>query len=377
MRNIFLRWITPVPIISNGIINILNGINDMNTESNQIPASIYKSINRRRIIVLTAAVIAAALSLLTDLCVGSSGMDMSTILKTLAAGPKGDTVNTLIIWSIRLPMTLTCVFVGASLALAGLQVQTITNNPLSSPYTLGISAGASFGAAISITLGFTIASVQWIGTAFLAFLFAIGVSMAIFSLGRLKGLTTNTLILTGIIMNFFFTALQQYLQYTASAEVAQIISNWSFGNLSRASWVSVWVSAVILTVSFLLLASVSWKLTALTAGEERARSLGINVERLRVQTFLLCAFLIAGAVGFIGTVAFVGLVAPHCARLLVGEDQRFLSPVTAVFGSLIMLIASTAAKLMSHGSMLPVGIITSIVGVPFLFLLLMKEGPGR
>ena len=178
-------------------------------------------------------------------------------------------------------------------------------------------------------------------------------------------------------MNFFFTALQQYLQYTASAEVAQIISNWSFGNLSRASWVSVWVSAVILTVSFLLLASVSWKLTALTAGEERARSLGINVERLRVQTFLLCAFLIAGAVGFIGTVAFVGLVAPHCARLLVGEDQRFLSPVTAVFGSLIMLIASTAAKLMSHGSMLPVGIITSIVGVPFLFLLLMKEGPGR
>lgn len=342
-----------------------------------IPVSIYKSINRRRVIVLAAAVIAAVLALFTDLCVGSSGMDLNTILRTLISGPNGDSVSTLIIWSIRLPMTLTCVFVGASLALAGLQVQTITNNPLSSPYTLGISAGASFGAAISITLGFTIAGVQWIGTASLAFLFAIGVSAAVFSLGKQKGLSTNTLILTGIIMNFFFTALQQYLQYTASAEVAQIIANWSFGNLSRASWVSVWVSAAIFIICFLILASSSWKLTALTAGEERARSLGINVEQLRVQTFILCAFLIAGAVGFIGTVAFVGLVAPHCARLLVGEDQRFLGPVTTVFGSLIMLTASTVAKLMSQGSMLPVGIITSIVGVPFLFLLLMKEGQSR
>lgn len=349
----------------------------MRTKSDNLPASIYRSINRRRVIVLTAAAVAAVLALLTDLCVGSSGMDIPTILAALAAGPDGDTVNTLIVWSIRLPMTLTCVFVGASLALAGLEVQTITNNPLSSPYTLGISAGASFGAAISITLGFTIAGMQWIGTAFLAFLFAVGVSMAIFFLGKLRGLNTTTLILTGIIMNFFFTALQQYLQYTASAEVAQIISNWSFGNLSRASWVSVWVSAVIFLIAFVFFASVSWKLTALTAGEERAGSLGIHVERLRMQTFLMCAFLIAGAVGFIGTVAFVGLVAPHCARLLVGEDQRFLNPVTAVFGSLIMLIASTLAKLMSHGSMLPVGIITSIVGVPFLFLLLMKEGQMR
>lgn len=349
----------------------------MNTTSSSIPASIYKSINRRRVLVLTAAVIAAAAAFLTDLCVGSSGMDILTILRTLAAGPHSDTVNTLIIWSIRLPMTLTCVFTGASLGLAGLQVQTITNNPLSSPYTLGISAGASFGAAISITLGFTIAGAQWIGTAFLAFLFAIGVSTAIFSLGRLKGLSTNTLILTGIIMNFFFTALQQYLQYTASAEIAQIISNWSFGNLSRASWISVWVSAVILVIALLLLSRASWKLTALAAGEERARSLGIQVERLRAETFLLCALLIAGAVGFIGTVAFVGLVAPHCARLLIGEDQRFLIPVSTVFGSLIMLAASTVAKLMSQGSMLPVGIITSIIGVPFLFLLLMKEGERR
>ncbi len=342
-----------------------------------IPVSIYKSMNRRRVIVLSASLAAVAAAFLVDLCVGSSGMSVSEIVRTLMAGPGGASVNSLIIWSIRLPMTLTCVFVGASLALAGPQVQTITNNPLSSPYTLGISAGASFGAAISITMGFTVAGVQWIGTAFLAFLFAIGVSMAIFFLGKIKGLSTSSLILTGIIMNFFFTALQQYLQYTASAEVAQIISNWSFGNLSRASWASVWVSAVIFVVCFFMLTGFSWRLTALTAGEERAKSLGIHVERLKISVFVICAFLIAGAVGFIGTVAFVGLVAPHCARMMVGEDQRYLIPVTTVLGSLVMLVAATTAKLMSQGSMLPVGIITSIVGVPFLFILLMREGNGR
>ncbi|GFI61394.1 hemin transport system permease protein HmuU [Clostridiales bacterium] len=338
------------------------------------PELLYKNINSKRVLVLSISLIATICAFLADLCTGSSGMDIFMVLQTLFLGPNGDTVNTLIIWSIRLPMTLTCIFVGASLALAGLQVQTITNNPLASPYTLGISAGASFGAAVSIALGLTIAGVQWIGTAFLAFLFAIGVSLAIFFLGRAKGLNTGTLILIGIIMNFFFTALQQYLQYTSSAEVAQIISNWSFGNLSRSSWASVWSGAVISISGFVIINNLSWKLTALTAGEERAKSLGIDVERLRITTFVICAVLIAGAVGFIGTVAFVGLVAPHCARMLVGEDQRFLTPVTTIFGSLIMLMASIVAKMLSNGSMLPVGIITSIVGVPFLFILLMREG---
>ncbi len=355
------------------IISVLERLLDMENSPNLL----YKNINRKRGIVFAVSIFISIAAFLADICIGSSGMSITDIIETLLAGPNGETVNTLIVWSIRLPMTLTCVFVGSSLALSGLQVQTITNNPLASPYTLGISAGASFGAAISITFGFTIAGVQWIGTAILAFLFAIAVSMTIFFIGKYRGLNTNTLILTGIIMNFFFTALQQYLQYSASAEVAQIIQNWSFGNLSRASWASVWVSAGILIIGFIILTKFTWKLTAITAGEERAKSLGINVERLRIYTFVICAFLIAGAVGFIGTVAFVGLVAPHCARLLVGEDQRFLIPVTTVLGSLIMLVAASTAKLMSNGSMLPVGIITSIVGVPFLFVLLMREGKGK
>ena len=335
--------------------------------------SIYQSINRRRRGILLLAVAATVFACLLDLGTGSSGLTFGEILPLLWKGPSAGGSQGAIVWRIRLPMTLTCVFVGGSLGLSGLQVQTITGNPLASPYTLGITAGASFGAAIAITVGFTLFGLQWAGTAALAFLFALGVSLAIYALGKRRGLSTSTLVLTGIVMNFFFSALKEFLQYRASAEIAQIIANWSFGSLGRSTWASASVAAGILAASFLLLLGKSWQLTALTAGEERARSLGIPVDRLRLQVFVISACLIAGAVGFIGTVAFVGLVAPHCARMLAGEDQRYLMPLSTVLGSFLLLLSSTVAKWISTGAMMPVGILTSIVGVPFLFVLLLRE----
>ncbi len=336
--------------------------------------NLYRQLNGRRLLTGTVLFALMLALMVVDLGMGSSGMGFGDVLAALMAGPEGRTPHTAILWFIRLPMTLTCVFVGGSLSLAGLQIQTITNNALASPYTLGITAGASFGAAVSITLGLSVAGHLWVGTALFALLFALAVSLLIFHLGRMKGMTPNTLILSGIIMNFFFQALQQYLQYRASPEIAQVISGWTFGNLQRSSWVSVAVSGGLLAAGAALLSGWSWRLTVLTTGEERARSLGIPVERLRLHVFLICSFLIAGAVGFIGTVAFVGLVAPHCAKLMLGEDQRYLLPCATILGALLLLASSIASKMLSGGSMLPVGIITSIVGVPFLFVLLMKKG---
>ena len=182
--------------------------------------SIYQSINRRRRGILLLAVAATVFACLLDLGTGSSGLTFGEILPLLWKGPSAGGSQGAIVWRIRLPMTLTCVFVGGSLGLSGLQVQTITGNPLASPYTLGITAGASFGAAIAITVGFTLFGLQWAGTAALAFLFALGVSLAIYALGKRRGLSTSTLVLTGIVMNFFFSALKEFLQYRASAEIA-------------------------------------------------------------------------------------------------------------------------------------------------------------
>lgn len=332
---------------------------------------------RRRIFVRLAllAVLASAMTVLfaADLASGGSDMTLASAVNGLLAGPGSNDIESTIIWSIRLPMTLTALFVGTALAVAGLEIQNITGNALASPSTLGIASAASFGAAAAITTGFTLFGHLWAGTALAAFVFALVVSAAVWYLAGLRGMSPTTLILAGIVMNFFFMALQQLLQYRAGPEVAQLISGWTFGNLERSSWTSTLVAATATALGVLFLAPRSWAMTAITIGEERAKSLGIAVARLRVQVFFVSALLVACAVGFIGTVSFVGLVAPHCAKLLLGEDQRFVLPATILTGGSLMLASSVAAKALSSGAMLPVGIVTSIVGVPFLIALLVRN----
>ncbi|WP_302817450.1 FecCD family ABC transporter permease [Parasutterella excrementihominis] len=331
--------------------------------------------NRIRKKVLSTMLVGLLLSVLVflDIQVGSSSIAFKDLVDAVLKGPAGGSSASFIVWEIRLPMTFTCLFVGASLSLAGLLIQTITNNPLASPYTLGVTAGASFGAAIAITTGFALFGQIWLGVSLAALVMALTVSAFIFYLGSKRSLTATTLILVGVIMNFFFQALQQYLQYRASPEIAQIISGWTFGNLQRSSWISAGVSSTCWTIVLLISFCYSWKLTALSDGTERARGLGINTDQLRMFVFTVSSVLVASAVAFIGTVAFVGLISPHCAKLLLGDDQRFLIIGSSMVGSALMLAASIISKLMSEGATLPVGIVTSIVGVPFLFFLLLRS----
>lgn len=334
---------------------------------------LYRVINLKKQIILLVSCLAVILMGITDLLVGSSNLTFQGVVRTLIEGPLNSGNHSIIVWSIRLPMTVTSIGVGSCLALAGLQIQTITNNFLASPYTLGISSGASFGASIAIISGFSLLGYQWLGTTGLALVVAMLATFLIFLFGRFKGLSSHTLVLMGIVMNFFFTALQQLIQHIANPEIATIISSWTFGNLSRANWLSALITIFLALVILTLFLKYSWQLTTFTVGEEKAISLGIPVQKFKFVIFLLSSLLVAGGVSFIGTVGFVGLVAPHCARLLVGEDQRYLIPLTTSFGGLMMLIASVVSKMISPGSMIPVGIITSLVGVPFLFILLLKE----
>ena len=327
--------------------------------------------------ILCAAALLLLIAVGLDLAVGSSAMPLSDLESALFSGPDASDINATIVWSLRLPMTLTALFVGTALAMAGLQIQNITQNALASPSTLGITSAASFGAALAISLGLSVLGQFWIATATTALLFALFVSFAIYFLSARRGMTPETVILAGIVVNFFFLALQQVLIYRSSPEVAQIINGWTFGNLERASWLAVGLNAVMTLLIAVFLLKRSWAITALTLGEERALSLGIPVKHLRVETFFLSALLIAGAVAFIGTVSFVGLVAPHIAKMLLGEDQRFLLPGTLLSGALLMVLSSLFAKLISAGAIIPVGIITSLVGVPFLLALLVRYSSGR
>ena len=284
----------------------------------------YRERQRSRLVVTALIAAAVILLLALDLATGSSGIPLEALLASLAAGPSADNPQALILWELRLPMSVTALFVGASLSLAGLSIQTITANALASPSTLGITSGASFGAALAITSGFTLAGELW-------------------------------------------------TIYLASPETAQLINGWTFGNLERAGWLSAAAAGGALLAGVLLLAPAAWQLTTLSVGEERAKSLGVPVAKLRILVFAVSSILVAAAVSFIGTIAFVGLVAPHCAKLLLGDDQRWLIPGSILAGGFIMLLSSLIAKWLSAGAMLPIGIVTSIAGVPFLLVLLLKS----
>lgn len=324
-----------------------------------------------RLAVTAAAGLAALALFLADVAAGTSGLPFAEALRALFSGD--DSPAAFIVREIRVPTALTALFVGAALALSGLFIQTITANPLASPTTLGITSGASFGAALAITFGWTVAGELWLGTMTAAFTAALLISAAILQLAHHRSMSPAALILAGIVMNFFFMALEQLLVYLASPETAQLINGWTFGNLERAGKLSAAAPAAAIAAALVLMAPVVWQLTALSMGEERARSLGVPVAKLRLAAFAAASLLIAAAVSFIGTIAFVGLVAPHIAKILLGDDQRFLIPAAAFTGGALLSASSLIAKALSSGSLLPVGIVTSLVGVPFLFLLLLKN----
>ncbi len=335
---------------------------------------IYRKINKQRKWVIVIAVIAIFFSLLIDLFIGTVGMQIDKVIMVLLQGPGIKSIENSIIWDIRLPMTLICVTVGASLGLAGVQVQTILSNPLASPYTLGVSSAAGFGAAIAFITGFPFKYMSWINAPLLAFLMTIISTFAIYSLGKIKGLKTYAMVLFGIVIHFFFQALLSLVQFCATPEVSNQIIYWVFGSLIKATWIAVGVSAVIFIVCAALLMKYSWQLTALSMGEERAQSLGINTDRLRLYVFLLSSLLTAGAVAFVGTIGFVGLVSPHFARFFSGEDQRYLAPLSCLIGVLLIIGASIISKIVIPGIIIPIGIVTSLVGVPVLVFLIVKKG---
>ncbi len=312
------------------------------------------------------------LATLTDILIGPAFLNVFEVLRALI-NPTGasDPMVVTIVHAIRLPMTLMALIVGASLGIAGVQMQTILGNPLASPYTLGFSAAAGFGAAITILFGLQLPLVPQMTVPVAAFAAASLACLMVYGLAHIRGVTAEVMVLAGIATLFLFQSLQSLVQYLAAPEVLQEIVFWLFGSMLKATWFSVWVSGSILLLSLAMLIPNMWQLTALRLGDERAASLGVNVPRLRRRVFFIVSLLTAGAVAFVGTIGFVGLVAPHLARMLVGEDQRILIPASAVFGGLLMVGASIASKLLSPGAVVPVGIVTALVGVPFLFALIL------
>lgn len=334
----------------------------------------YRRVLRRRYGLLAVIVVTILGSLVLDFVLGPSGLSLNQLATTLIAPDSASAGVRVIVWEIRLPYALMAILVGMALGLAGAEMQTILNNPLASPFTLGVSSAAAFGAALAIILGIGLPGIdaQWFISAN-AFVFALLAALMLDAITRWTRVATGGVVLFGIALVFTFNALVSMLQFVASEDTLQGLVFWTMGSLARASWDKLAVLSVALLVIVPLSMAAAWKLTALRLGEERAMSFGIDVKRLRLATLLRISILSALSVAFVGPIGFIGLVAPHIARLLFGEDHRFYLPGSILIGALVLSLASVASKNIIPGIIIPVGIVTSLVGVPFFLSIILRH----
>lgn len=339
----------------------------------------YRAKISHRVLLLQLLVILSACAVLLDLITGPAGLPLSDVVIAIFRPHHSDSITQQIVWDIRLPTALMALLIGGGLALAGAEMQTILANPLAEPFTLGVSASAALGASLGIVLGIGLPGVptEWAIPAN-AFVFALISLMLLQVLARLHGGGAAVLVLFGIAIGLFAGTALSVLQFIASPDTLQQIVFWSMGSLARADWSVLAILSVALAVTAPFSFAASWKLTALRLGEDRASSFGVNVPRLRFFALVRISLLAAAAVSFAGIIGFVGLVGPHIARMLVGDDHRFFLPASALIGAVVMSLASIASKAIVPGVLLPIGLVTSLVGLPiFVLLIVRSRGGGR
>ncbi|MFP3515628.1 iron ABC transporter permease [Pseudomonas sp. SIMBA_077] len=335
----------------------------------------YRRLLARRVSLLVAISIALLAAVLLDVSTGASGMSLGALIDGLLHPQNLAVTDRVIIWNVRLPYALMAVLVGAALSLAGAEMQAILNNPLASPFTLGVSSAAALGASLIIVFPLSSALLSRDSlVALSAFVFACGSMFLLHGMSRLRGAGVETLVLFGIALVFSCNALVALLQLLATEDVLQQLVFWSLGSVARANWDKLSILAIVMALIMPFSLQASSRMTLLRMGEDRAQSFGVDVRRLRFFSLLRISLLSATAVAFVGTIGFIGLVGPHIARILIGEDQRFLFPASALVGALLLSLSSVVSKIIMPGVIVPVGIVTALVGVPIFVALVFKRG---
>lgn len=276
-----------------------------------------------------------------------------------------------VVWEIRLPRIAGDIIVGLGLGICGCVMQAVLKNPLASPFTLGISAGAQFGVSVAAIFGITILG----GPYFLvgnAFVFALLCSAVIIALSGLKGATSEMLILAGIAVNYLFQALNQIFSFVANEDQQLLMSMWGMGGLSDLNWNSILFLGVITMICVPLLYMKAWDLNLMTVGDESAKSMGVDAGHTRIFIMVVSSFYVAVMVAFIGMIGFIGLVAPHMGRMILGSDHRYLIPAAGGLGAIILLVADAVSLNLLSPIVIPTSVTMSIIGVPFFLYLILR-----
>jgi iron complex transport system permease protein len=350
---------------------------------------VYRGVIRKRIQLFFLILGLLAFLMVYAIAVGSYDLSVASLIRAVLGRADGP-IET-VVWNIRLPRIMAAILSGWGLGLAGVTFQSLLKNPLASPSTLGISQGAAFGASLAIVVfgagGMQAGALRTQGASPLnifslytvtlfAFAGAVAATLIILALARIKKMSPEAIILAGVALSSLFVSGTILIQYFASeVEIAAVVF-WTFGDVARSTWREIGllgIAALAITLYFVLH---RWDLNALLAGEETAKSLGVEVEKIRVLGMLIATVLAALVTCFHGVIAFLGLLAPHIGRRLIGPDHRLLIPYSCLLGALLLLLADTVGRVVVGSGTLPVGVLTSFMGAP-LFLYLIWKGYHR
>jgi iron complex transport system permease protein len=269
---------------------------------------------------------------------------------------------------IRLPRLLLALFAGAALAVSGASLQALFRNPLVFEFSLGISYGAAFGAALSLVfLGAKVPAQA------AAFVFAVVAVLAVLFVAGRRASQVVTILLSGIIVSALFQALLSLVEFFANPYALQALIFWLMGSLGQATWTDLAISLPVIGVGVAALIGLRWRLNVLSLGEDEARTLGVDVRREKVLVIILAALTTAAATAVTGVISWIGLIVPHLVRMAVGPDNRKVIPLSAAFGASLLLLADDLARGV-FAFEVPIGILTSVVGIPFFIVLLKRSG---
>lgn len=342
------------------------------------PREAYSRLTARKILFILIGLGGLVALVLVATSLGSANISVGDVASAVVARilpflglQIGDNTDA-IIWDVRLPRIVLGVVAGAGLAISGATMQGIMRNPLVSPFTIGISSAAGFGASVAIVLGAGMVGSGKYLVITNAFIFSLLAAFLVYGLARTRGMRPETLILSGIALMYFFSAGTSLLQYIATEEEVHAVVHWLFGTLAGATWENILVITVIFLACLPFLMKYSWDLNAMVAGDDMATSLGVNTRRVRALSMAMATIITAGVICFTGIIGFVCLVSPHITRMIIGADHRFLLPCSCILGSVLLVGADLLGRTAFQPTVIPAGIVVSVIGVPFFIYLILR-----
>ncbi|MBT4482454.1 MAG: iron ABC transporter permease [Candidatus Latescibacteria bacterium] len=304
---------------------------------------------------------------------GMERIPFGTVLK-----PEYGDIKTEIFWKIRIPRILTAFCAGAVLGVSGMAFQALFRNPLATPFTLGVSSGAAFGAAVYVKLGFLFSFLGLSGQSLSSFAGALIAIFIVYGLTQVKkGFSTATMLLAGVAVSFFFSSFILFIQYLSDFTHSFRILRWLMGGFELVGYRPVVTILPFVAIGGAIVLILTRELNLMLLGEDIALSRGVNVKRVKTLLFFATSLMVGGVVSITGPIGFVGMMAPHICRLLIGHDHHYLTPATFMFGGIFLVFCDTISRMLIAPAEIPVGVITALLGGPFFIWLLLCGSSER